>query len=118
MYFRTWDELSKFCPIENGIWNKEFLYEYLVQSCCIRLSDFIDQFMENYQNDETLAKLLFEFLLDDQYDGSDSQMGAAKYIARLDRGLLKKNRELLLKVQENEVEWKRPFHDEEYLEWL
>lgn len=45
-------------------------------------------------------------------------MGAAKYIARLDREVLKKNRELLLKAQQNEIEWKRPFHNEEYLEWL
>ena len=82
------------------------------------MSGYIDTFMEKYQNDEVLAGLLFDFLLDDYYDGSDSQMGAAKYIARLDREVLKKNRELLLKVQQNEIEWRRPFHNEEYLEWL
>ena len=117
MYFKDWDELSKHCPVKNGTWDKEKLYEYLVQSC-YHLSDYIDTFMEKYQNDEVLAGLLFDFLLDDYYDGSDSQMGAAKYIARLDREVLKKNRELLLKAQQNEIEWKRPFHNVEYLEWL
>lgn len=117
MYFKDWDELSRHCPVENGTWDKEKLYEYLVQSC-YHLFGYIDTFMEKYQNDEVLAGLLFDFLLDDYYDGSDSQMGAAKYIARLDREVLKKNRELLLKVQQNEIEWRRPFHNEEYLEWL
>ena len=118
MYFRDWEELSRLCPIENGIWNKEILYEYLVQSCFLHLTEFIDEFMEKYQKDEALAELLFDFLLDDNYDGSDSQIGAAKYIARLDREILIKNKELLLKAQDNEVEWKRPFHNEGYLEWI
>ena len=117
MYFKDWEELSMYCPVKNGTWDKEKLYEYLVQSC-YHLSDYIDTFMEKYQNDEVLAGLLFDFLLDDYYDGSDSQMGAAKYIARLDREVLKKNRELLLKAQQNKIEWKRPFRNEEYLEWL
>ncbi|MDE7222498.1 MAG: hypothetical protein K2O34_01800 [Acetatifactor sp.] len=112
MHFKDWEELSKLCPLESGIWNKEKLYEYLVQSC-YHLSDHIDAFMEKYQKDEALAGLLFDFLLDDYYDGSDSQMGAAKYIARLDRELLKKNRESLLRAQENEAAWKRPFHNGE-----
>lgn len=117
MHFRDWEELSKFCPVENGVWNKEYLYEYLVQSCG-KFSKYIDEFMEKYLKDEALAELLFDFLLDDYYDGSDSQMRAARYIARMDKELLKKKRELLLKAQKNEVKWKRPFQDEEYLEWL
>ena len=118
MYFENWEELKKLCPVDNGIWDKEILYEYLVWSCNKYFVSDIDRFMEKYQNDEALAELLFEFLLNDAYDGSDSQAGAAKYVARLDKELLRKKKEFLLQAQKNEVEWKRPFHDEYYLDLL
>lgn len=118
MYFRNWEELEKLSPVDNGKWNKEILYEYLVWSCNRNFREPIDSFFLKYQQDEKLAELLFDFLLNDEFDGSDSQIGAARYIARLDKELLKKKKGLLLLAQKNEVKWKRPFHNKEYLEWL
>ena len=118
MYFTTWDELKKRCPVVDGRWNAEFLYEYLVASCNQSFSMQIDTFFMEYQNDEKLVELLFSFLLDEDYDGSDSQMGAARQLSKMDRQLLKKKKDLLLKAQSNEVFWKRPFPHNEHLEWL
>lgn len=118
MRIQSREELEKICPLENGIWNRENLYEYLVQSCDRRWESLTDAFFKQHSRDEKLADLLFGFLLNDDYDGSDCQMGAAYYIARLDREVLRKKKALLLLAQENEVSWKRPFQDEEYREWL
>lgn len=118
MYFRNLDELRALQPMENKTWNKESLKEYLIQSCNCNFVEFVDLFMEKYKKDEILADLLFDFLLNDDYDGSDSQIGAAKYIARMDREVLRNKKDLLLQAQKNEVYWKRPFRDEEFLEWL
>ena len=74
--------------------------------------------MAKYQNDESLADLLFDFLLNDDYDGSDCQIGAAIYIARMDRDLLQRKKDLLLQAQKNEVHWKWPFRENESLDWL
>ena len=94
MYFSSPEELSKIVPVCDGIWNKEYL------------------------NDENLVDLLFEFLLDDDYDGSDSQMGAAWILGKMDKNLLKSKKQLLFKAQSNEVYWKRPFPADEELDWL
>ena len=118
MYFRDPDELKALPPIENGVWNREILKEYLIWSCHTNFAPFVDRFMAGYQKDTELAGLLFEFLLNDDYDGSDSQMGAARYIARMDRDLLRSKKDLLLRAQQNEVHWKRPFRGEELMEWL
>lgn len=118
MYFKTWKELEALSPIKNGKWKKKILYEYLVQSCNQRFCKELDCFFKQYEHDENLADLLFDFLLNDEFDGSDSQIGAAYYIAKLDKNILKKKRELVLLAQQNQVEWKRPFHDDAYLEWL
>lgn len=118
MYAQNREELRKNYPIQNGKWNKERLYDYLVWSCCKDFSAQIDDFFHQYKKDEALAELLFDFLFDEDYDGSDSQMGAARYIAGLDKELLRKKKELLLKAQENKIKWKRPFACDEYLEWL
>lgn len=119
MYFKNWEELKQRSPVQDGVWNKEALYEYLVQYSDQRFAEPLDAFFDRYRKEEALADLLFDFLLDDYYDGSDSQMGAAHCISRMDRGILKKKRERLLKAQENEVLWKRPFfRDDSYLEWL
>ncbi len=117
MYYKTWEELQKVCPITNGTWDKERLYEYLVQSC-YQFSTQIETFFMEYQNDEDLADLLFSFLFDDNYNGSDSQMGAAHVLQKMDRQLLRKKKGLLLKAQTNEVFWKRPFPHDAHLEWL
>ena len=117
MYYSTWEELQNACPIADGTWDQERLYEYLVASCH-KFSKQIEAFFMEYRNDENLADLLFSFLLDDDYDGSDSQMGAARVISRVDRRLLRKKKDLLLKVQTNEVDWKRPFLQNEHLEWI
>lgn len=118
MYFKSWEELKALCPIEDGTWNKDALREYLIQSCHSGFSKEIDGFMAEHQGDEALAELLLSFLLDGVYDGSDCQMGAAYYTARMDRAVLRKKKDLLLQAQQNEVDWKRPFRDAESLEWL
>ena len=118
MYFKSREELKALRPFENGSWNKDALEEYLIQSCHSGLSKEIDGFMAEYQGDEALAELLFSFLLDDSYDGSDCQIGAAYYIARMERSVLRKKRDLLLRAQQNEITWKRPFRDSESLDWL
>ncbi len=117
MYYKTWEDLQKDCPIVDGTWDKERLYEYLVQSC-YQFSEQIETFFMEYQNDEDLADLLFSFLFDDDYDGSDSQMGAAYVLRKMNRQLLRNKKDLLLKAQANEVDWKRPFPHDEHLEWL
>lgn len=118
MYFSSPEELRKIVPVCDGIWNKEFLHEYLVWSANINFSTYINSFFEEYLNDENLADLLFEFLLDDDYDGSDVQMGAAWILGKMDRDLLKSKKELLFKAQSNEVYWKRPFPANEELDGI
>ena len=118
MQFEDWQELKQLCPIIDGTWNEEFLREYLVQSCNRNFSKQIETFFLEYRNDGQLADLLFSFLLNDDYDGSDAQMGAAYFISKLDKQLLKTRKALLLKAQKNEVYWKRPFPQDAHLEWL
>ena len=65
MYYSTWEELQSVCPIVDGRWNKERLYEYLVQSC-YQFSKQIESFFMEYRGDEDLADLLFSFLFDDE----------------------------------------------------
>ena len=115
MYFSSWAELQTLIPIHNGMWNKEHLCEYLVQSCNTSFKNHIDEFFSEYENDETLADMLFDILLDDDYDGSDSQMGAAHYISKLNKDVLKRKKERLLMAQANDVFWKRPFQNDDYL---
>lgn len=71
MYFKNWEELKIFHPIEKGIWNKEILCEYLVWSCHRDFKKSIDDFFIKHQQDEMLAELLFDILLNDELDGSD-----------------------------------------------
>ena len=82
------------------------------------INKYIEDFFEMHLADEELLDLLFSFLLDDYYDGSDCQMGAARIIAKMDRQLLKRKTTLLLQAQENEVYWKRPFPNNEHLDWI
>jgi len=114
MYFNDPGELKALSPIKDGKWDRDILYEYLVWSCNERFTTFTDSYFDRYKNDELLAGMLFDFLLCEDYDGSDCQMGAARYIARLDIGVLKKKRSLVQRAQENEVLWKRPFKYGEY----
>ncbi|MCM1183410.1 MAG: hypothetical protein NC337_08555 [Roseburia sp.] len=118
MYFSSPEELKEIVPVQDGIWNKEYLYEYLVWSANIRFKEYINRFFGDWLADEGLADMLFSFLLNDDYDGSDCQIGAARLIARMDRRLLRDKKELLLRAQCNEVHWKRPFPDAESLAWL
>lgn len=118
MYFYSLEELKKIIPICDGIWNKDYLYEYLVWHVHIDFTEYIDSFFDDYLNDENLADMLFSFLLNNDYDGSDSQMGAACILSKMDRQLLQAKKELLLQAQENEVYWKRPFPDAKDLDWL
>ena len=118
MYFSSPEELKKTVPICNGVWNKEYLYEYLVWNSNSHFKKYIGDFFQDYLDNADLADLLFSFLLDDYYDGSECQMGAARIIARMDKQLLKSKKALLLQAQENEVYWKRPFPNNEHLDWI
>lgn len=117
MYFKSWDELEKEAPFHNGKWDKDKLQEYLIQSCHKNFARQIDFYFARFRSDGNLADLLFEFLLNEDYDGSDCQIGAACYIRQLDRAVLKERRTLVLKAQESQVAWHRPFHTDEYLNW-
>ncbi len=117
-YFKDLQALKACCPIEGGVWNKDILQGYMIYCCVEGFQQYIDEFMANYQDDEGLAELLFDFLLNDDYDGSDCQIGAAIYIAKMDRELLRQKKDLLLQAQKNEVYWKRPFRENGALDWL
>lgn len=84
------------------------MYEYLVSSCYKNFKQPLNDFFSSYQNDEALAELLFDFLLNEEYDGSESQIGAAFYLSKFDKTILKKKKDLLLQAQQNPVDWKRP----------
>lgn len=118
MRFDSWDALKKKAPFYAGAWDQDKLKEYLIQFCDMRFSLRIQLYFAQYRNDGALADLLFAFLLNDDYDGSDCQIGAAYFISKLDRNVLKERKAWLLKAQESEVFWRRPFQTDEYLEWI
>lgn len=100
--------LKENIPFKNSQWNKENLYNYLVYGCCIDTSEYIDNYFKNYTDNEDLLKMLFEFLLDDDYDGSDCQISSAYYIARMDKALLEKYSYLLSESAKNPVDARNP----------
>jgi hypothetical protein len=118
MRFDSWDALKKEAPFYAGAWDQDKLKEYLIQFCDTRFRLRIQLYFAQYRNDGALADLLFAFLLNDDYDGSDCQIGAAYFISKLDRNVLKERKAWLLKAQESEVFWRRPFQADEYLEWI
>ncbi len=61
------------------------MYEYLVSSCYKNFEQPLNDFFSSYLNDEALAELLFDFLLNEEYDGSASQIGAAFYLSKFDK---------------------------------
>ncbi len=95
-------------PFNNNKWDREMLYEYLVYNCIKDTKEYINKYFSRYTNDENLLKMLFDFLLDDDYDGSDSQMSAAYYIARMNKALLEKYSDLLSEAGKNPVATKNP----------
>lgn len=118
MRFNSWDELKKEAPFCNGAWDKNKLQEYLIQTNNQNFHLQIDRYFAQFQQDGDLADMLFDFLLNEDYDGSDCQIGAAYYIGRLDKSVLKKRKTLVLRAQANEVFWRRPFQTDDYLEWI
>lgn len=95
-------------PFNNNKWDREMLYEYLVYSCIKDTKEYINKYFSRYTNDENLLKMLFDFLLDDDYDGSDCQMASAYYIARMNKTLLEKYSDLLSETGKNPVDAKNP----------
>jgi len=118
MRFASWEELKEQDPFCDGEWDKCRLAEYLIQSCNRKFKLQIEQYFAKFQGDGALADLLFEFLLDDDYEGSDCQIGAAYYLGKMDKAVLKARRELMLKAQADEMLWRRPFQNDDYLEWI
>ena len=118
MRFNSWNELKREAPFCNGEWDKDKLEEHLIQSCNKNFKLHIDLYFAQFRKDGILANLLFDFLLNEDFDGSDCQIGAAYFISKLDRSVLKERKALVLKAQENEVFWRRPFQTDDYLEWL
>ena len=118
MRYDSWESLKKEEPFCDGKWDKDKLQEYLIQSCNQNFHLQIDFYFAQFRKDGVLADLLFDFLLNEDYDGSDCQIGAAYYICRLDRSVLKERKALVLKAQANEVFWRRPFQTDDYLEWI
>lgn len=110
------NELKQNIPYCNGEWKHNYLYEYLVAVNDDRLDYFILDFFKSHYDDKELARILLQdFLLDDGYDGSDSQLGAAVILRRMDKSALAANKELVLLAQQNEVYWKRPLAEDDDL---
>ncbi len=111
MYFSSWEELEARTPFQDGAWDMEKLCEYLIQSCSIRFEQQLDSFFANHRSDGTLAGLMLDILISEDYDGSDAQIGAARYLRQMDEAVLQSKREKLQLAQKNGVYWKRPFQD-------
>lgn len=104
----TIEELKMIAPYSDGVWNKENLIEFLIWHCDIRFSNWISEYFANFTDDMKLAELLFNIVLDDDFDGSDARMGAAYFISKLSEDVLKEKRDLLIQTQQNEVLACRP----------
>ena len=112
-------ELAKNIPYYDGVWNIQNLYEYLVEVNYNRTENIALKFFDNHLADSQLAGILLrEFLLNDYYEGSESQPGAAVILRKMDKCALKANKNLVLMAQKNEVYWKRIFDETDNLEWL
>lgn len=105
-------------PFSNDEWNIQYLYEYLVEVNYGTNNIALKFFNKHLANAELAGILIKEFLLNEDYDGSESQLGAAVILRRMDRNALKANKELVLLAQKNEVEWKRPCDENDNLDWL
>ena len=88
----TIEDLKMIAPYSNGVWDKEKLVEFLIWHCNINFQDWIRTYFADYLNDRNLADLLFEIVLDDDFDGSDARMGAACFISKLSEDVLKEKR--------------------------
>ena len=112
-------ELKQNIPYSNGEWNHKYLYEYLVKVNYNDLCYIPFDFFKPHFDDKELARILLQdFLLDDSYDGSESQLGAAVIIRMMDRSALIANKDLVLLAQQNEVYWKRPLAEDDDRSWL
>ena len=112
-------ELKQNIPYSNGEWNQKYLYEYLVQVNYDGLDYIVLDFFKTHYDDKELArKLLQDYLLDDTYEGSESQIGAVFILRQMDKSALAANKELVLLAQQNEVYWKRPLAEDDDLSWL
>ena len=113
------EKLLRNIPLINNEWIIPFLYEYLVEVNYDHERENIAlKFFEQHLSDIQLAKILLEeFLLNDSYDGSESQLGAA-VILKMDKSALVANKDLVLEAQKNEVFWKRPCDENDDLSWL
>ena len=112
-------ELKQNIPYSNGEWNQKYLYEYLVQVNYDGLDYIVLDFFKTHYDDKELARILLQdFLLDDTYEGSESQIGAVFILRQMDKSALAANKELVLLAQQNEVYWKRPLAEDDDLRWL
>ena len=112
-------ELKQNIPYSNGEWNQKYLYEYLVQVNYDGLDYIVLDFFKTHYDDKELARILLQdFLLDDTYEGSESQIGAVFILRQMDKSALAANKELVLLAQQNEVYWKRPIPEDDDLSWL
>ena len=115
----TIEELKMNAPYSNGVWDKEKLVEFLIWHYNINFCDWIKEYFTDHSNDADLADLLFEIVLDDDFDGSDARMGAAYFISLLSEDVLKEKKNLLVRTQQNEVLACRPLsYIKTTYEWL
>ena len=114
------EKLLRNIPLINNEWIIPFLYEYLVEVNYDHERENIAlKFFEQHLSDIQLAKILLEeFLINDSYDGSESQLGAAVILRKMDKSALVANKDLVLEAQKNEVFWKRPCDENDDLSWL
>ena len=111
-------ELTENIPFTGEAWDKEHLSEYLVR-VNYGNDNIAMRFLSQHLDSSELARILLEdFLLNDEYEGSEAQLGAAVVLRKMDRSALKANKELVLKAQKNEIYWKRPCNNADDLKWL
>lgn len=106
-------ELEENIPLVSGVWNKDYLCEYLVYLNCSDTEKMLWSFFKEHLKDRKLAEMLFDFLLDESYNGSDAQIGAVFLMRNMDRDVLKECRHLILQVKKSKAKWKIPFNDKE-----
>lgn len=117
MYFESWVTLLAKNPKTETGWDKQRLYAYLEKSCDERYTIQLQDYFRLYRKDGALADMLFAILLDDTDYGSDAQLAAAYYISQMEKEILCHRKEKLLQAQASDIDWKRPFLDDD-LTWL
>ena len=70
-------------PFRGGCWNEERLCMLLTELCYIDTEPAALQYFSRYRQDPALCGMLLSILKNEEYDGSDVQMGAVRILAQM-----------------------------------